>query len=42
MMRVHLQTTTEELKQLLIGQSGIPEFDKAVNHMVHFNDYLFR
>ncbi len=42
MMQMHLKTTSEELKQLLDGKSGIPEFDAAVNHMMHFNDYLFQ
>lgn len=40
-MLKHLETTNQELVALLNGQSGIQEYDVAVNHMLMLNDYLF-
>lgn len=36
----HLRTTQEEAEAIFKGQSGIPQFDKAVDHMIEFNYYL--
>lgn len=39
-MRMHLDTTIEELLKLANHQSGITEFDRAVKHMDSFSNYL--
>ena len=42
MMQTHLKTTSDELAQILAGKSGINEFETALDHMLHFNNYLMK
>ncbi len=40
MLLKHLDTTVDEVVAIIKGYSGISEYDKAVDHMVNFSNYL--